>query len=59
MEEWQRVLVNGVVGFGLTVGLYLFFGEPLELALAFGLFAGIGFGVGIWLIGRFEDRYAE
>lgn len=58
MEEWQRIAINGVVGFGITAGLYLLLGEPLELAVSFGIFAGIGFAIGIWLLGRLEDRRA-
>ena len=55
MEEWQRIAINVFVGFGLTAGLYLIFGEPLELALTFGAFAGVGFGIAVWLLGRMES----
>lgn len=58
MDERQRIAINGVVGFGMTAGLYLLLGQPLELALAFGVVAGIGFAIAIWLLGRFEERRA-
>ena len=56
MDERQRIAINVVVGFLLTAGLYLLFGQPLQLALTFGAIAGIGFGIGVWLLGRFENR---
>lgn len=55
MKEWKRVAINAVVGFVLTAGLYLLFGEPLWLAVWFGAFTGIGFGIAVWLLGRLEE----
>lgn len=56
MDATQRIAINAGLGFFLAGGLALLLGESAEVAAVYGVVAAAGFALGIWLLGRFEDR---
>lgn len=56
MDATQRIAINAGLGFFLAAALAVLFGESIEIAVLYGVIAAAVFALGIWLLGRFEDR---